>query len=330
MSKFLTVLTALFLMLGSPAWGYTPDDPLFGQQWGLSALGLQSAWDYNQGGSSAVKVAVIDSGVAWGVEDLAGTGFDRGAARDFVDNDADPSNDGYGHGTFITGIIAQSTGNGVGAAGVASNSTILPLRVADDGGNLLSNQALADAINYAVDSGADIINLSFGQSPYSSNGGWSYDSIPELEAACQRAKDSGVLVVAAAGNSALDAVDQPAAYTTVLAVGAVNSDLSRAGYSSHDNTMVVAPGTDILQQASNGDYIRMSGTSMASAFVSGVASLLLAEGFDTGKAPGKDSSRVDWLVGVLTSTAQDLGDAGQDTEYGYGLIRADNALLSIQ
>ena len=330
MLKALTTITALFLMLGTTAWGYTPGDPLYGDQWGLSALGLETAWDYNQGGSSAVKVAVIDSGVAWGVEDLSGSNFDLGSAWDFVDNDADPGNDGYGHGTFVSGIIAQTTDNGVGAAGVASNSTILPIRVADDGGNLVSNQTLADAINYAVDSGADIINLSFGQSPTSSDGGWAYESIPELEAACQRAKDSGVLVVAAAGNSALDALDQPAAYSTVLAVGAVNSDLSRAGYSSHDNTMVVAPGGDILQETSNGDYVWMSGTSMASAFVSGVAALLLAEGFDTGTSPGKDSSRVDWLVNVLTSTAQDLGDGGQDTEYGYGLIRADSALGSIQ
>ena len=330
MSKALTILTALFLMLGSTAWGYTPNDPLYGEQWAFSALGLESAWDYNQGGSSAVKVAVIDSGTAWSVEDLSGTNFDRGAAWDYIDGDSDPGNDGYGHGTFITSIIAGTTDNGVGGAGVAANSAILPLRVADDAGNLASNQTLADAINYAVDSGADIINLSFGQPPYSSDGGWAYDSIAELEAACQRAKDSGVLVVAAAGNSAIDAVDQPAAYSTVLAVGSVNSDLSRAGYSSHANTMVVAPGTDILQETSNGDYIRMSGTSMASAFVSGVASLLLAEGFDTGAAPGKDSSRVDWLVNVLTSTTQDLGDAGQDTEYGYGLIRADSALSSIQ
>ena len=312
---FLSLFLALIFCFTS-ALAASPNDPLFGEQWGLQAMGFQSAWDTSSG--SGATVAILDSGVAWGISDFSGTSFDRGGSYDFWEGDSDPSNDGNGHGTNIAGTIAQTTNNGNGAAGAAYGSTILSIRVAGDEGEFVSDDVLADAINYAVSHGADIINMSFG-----GGGGNS-----ALESACQNAYNSGVLLVAAAGNSGGGGLDIPASYGSVLAVGAVESNLSLAGYSSHSQDMVVAPG-DSLQQTPSGGYTSYSGTSMATAHVSGAAAVILSEGIATGAAPGKSASRVDWLVDIIRSTAQDLGSSGADSTYGYGLVRVDSALNAL-
>jgi serine protease len=333
-SNLLRCLSCLALVLFfTPAQAYTPNDPHFDKQWHMDQVGMQKAWDYNQGGRADVKVAVLDTGVAfedyenWNlVSDLANTLFDRENAYDVVYNDAHP-NDSNGHGTHVTGTIAQSTNNGIGVSGVAYGVTILPVQVFNPSGGA-EPQDVAEGIDYAVSRGADIINFSAG--------GRDYDEVRE---ACRRAYEAGVLIVAAAGNSGLSELDYPAAYPEVLAVGAVRLDANRAYYSNYSLNMVLAPGGEIsmdqngdgygdgvLQQAEDGVYWFKQGTSMATPHVSGLAALILSEARDLGMTIPEGSERVDWLKAIIMTSTLDLGEPGADDEYGYGLVSAENAL----
>lgn len=334
MSSLLRCLLCLALVLFfTPAQAYTPNDPHLDKQWHMNQIGMEKAWDYNQGGRADVKVAVLDTGVAfedyehWDlVSDLAGTLFDRENAYDVIYNDAHP-NDSNGHGTHVTGTIAQTTDNGTGVAGVAYGVTILPVQVFNPSGGA-NPQDVAEGIDYAVDRGADIINFSAG--------GQNFDAVRE---ACRRAYEAGVLVVAAAGNSGLAGVEYPAAYPEVLAVGAVRFDANRAYYSNYSRNMVLAPGGEIgvdqngdgygdgvLQQAEDGLYWFKQGTSMAAPHVSGLAALILSEARDLGLSIPEGRERVDWLMAIIMASTLDLGPAGADDEYGYGLVSAENAL----
>jgi serine protease len=327
------ILCLALVLIFTPAQAYTPNDPHFDKQWHMDQIGMEKAWDYNQGGRADVKVAVLDTGVAfedyetWSmVSDLAGTLFDRENAYDVVYNDAHP-NDSNGHGTHVTGTIAQSTNNGIGVSGVAYGVTILPVQVFNPSGGA-SPQDVADGIDYAVSRGAAIINFSAG--------GQDYDQVRE---ACRRAYEAGVLIVAAAGNAGQGELDYPAAYPGVLAVGAVRIDQNRAYYSNYSRDMVLAPGGEIgmdqnhdgygdgvLQQAADGQYWFKQGTSMAAPHVSGLAALILSEARDLGIDIPEGRERVDWLTAMIMTTTLDLGQPGPDDEYGYGLVSAENAM----
>ncbi|MGD8560919.1 MAG: S8 family serine peptidase [Desulfarculaceae bacterium] len=330
MKKISIIIVLLCVICPVSVFAWTPNDPYLSYQWHFDTIGVKQAWDYNRGGRSDVKVAVIDTGVAWNLSDFNGTRFDWGNAWDWISWDGTP-NDPNGHGTHVAGTIAQSTNNGHGTAGIAFNTTILPLRVMSANGSG-STSAIADAINWAVYQGADIINLSLGTVPW-------YNSW-ELSQACLNAYYSGVLVVAAAGNSGSPFLDNPAAYPGVLAVGAVDMRKNLAYYSNYSYYMILAPGGDtrydrnrdgyidgILQQSIYGDFWFEQGTSMAAPHVTGTAALILSEAYDLGLAiPARGSDRVDWLAGVIGVTAEDLGSYGPDSVYGFGLVRADWAL----
>ncbi len=334
MRRILPWLLALALVAWClPAQAFTPNDPHFDKQWHMDQIGMEQAWDYNPGGRADVKVAVLDTGVAyedyesWSmVSDLAGTLFDRENAYDVVYKDSHPD-DSNGHGTHVTGTIAQTTNNSIGVAGVAYGVTILPVQVFNPSGEA-SPADVAEGIDYAVSRGADIINFSGGGRDYA-----------EVRAACQRAYDAGVLVVAAAGNNGRGSLDYPAAYPGSLAVGAVRFDRNRAYYSNYGRDMVLAPGGDtsvdqnhdgyadgVLQQSIDGHYWFKQGTSMAAPHVSGLAALILSEARDLGISIPSGRERVDWLKAIIMSTTLDLGKPGPDDEYGYGLVRAANAL----
>jgi serine protease len=337
MKKVTAGLAVLALLAAvSPAAGLTPNDPLYPRQWNLRQIQAPEAWDHNQG-SRRVKVAVVDTGVAYEdfeqfvlVSDLAETFFDRENAYDFVHHDAHP-NDSSGHGTHVTGTLAQSTNNGHGAAGVAPGVTVLPLQ-AFRADNTASVEAVAQALHYAVDQGVDIINFSAGTA----------GDHPAVRRACLRAYQAGILVVAAVGNQGLALFEYPSAYPTVLAVGAVIADGTRAYYSNYGPDMIMAPGgtlfqdqdgdgypDGVLQQWNDGSFRFETGTSMATPHVAGVAALVLSEAMALGLELPTGPDRVDWLRWVLISSAQDLGPAGQDTEYGYGLVCADAALATL-
>jgi serine protease len=320
---------------------WTPNDPYYRYQWDLynpayGGIQMEAAWGL-QTGNASVVVAVVDTGVAYEnystggktyylAPDLANTAFVPG--YDFVENDTHP-NDDNSHGTHVTGTIAQSTNNGIGVAGVAFNTSIMPVKVLDtDGSGTYDN--VANGIYWATNHSAKIINLSLGGSTDS----------PTLKDAVEYAYEHGVTVIAAAGNDGSSQVSYPAAYDDyVIAVGATRYDEKRAYYSNYGASLdIVAPGGDlrvdqnkdgygdgVLQNTFNpntkdtGDfgYWFFQGTSMAAPHVSGVAALLLAHG---------NAATPDEVRAALQGTADDLGAAGWDGTYGWGLVNAYKAL----
>jgi subtilisin family serine protease len=284
----------------------TPDDPLFAQDWGLHNTGqviqtvtgtadadidAPEAWDQTTG-SSNVVVAVVDTGVDYSHQDLAaniwtnpgetGGGKESNGVDDdgngYVDdwhgwnfglNTNDPM-DAVGHGTHVAGTIGAAGNNGTGVAGVNWNVQIMPLRVADAGGNL-SDAAVAAAFAYAGRMGAQVVNASLGGA---------YTSTAEL-AAMKGAPNT--LFVVSAGNSnlnikssAISPCTLPAA--NILCVGATGLTDTRASFSNYAPTQVdiAAPGVNILSTLPGDQFGFYSGTSMASPHVAGVAALVFA------------------------------------------------------
>lgn len=310
-----------------------PNDPYYPSQWHMdnasgSGINAEEAWNITVG-SPDVIVAVIDTGVAYETArrgrttyyqapDLANTCFIQG--YDFVNND-EWANDDEGHGTHVTGTIAQSTNNNLGVAGIAPDTCIMPVKVLDKRGSG-SYTAIANGIYYATDHGADVINMSLG-------GTIDSDTIKNAVA---YAYGHGVTVVASAGNSASSVPNYPASYDEyVISVGATGYDMVRASYSSFGPSVdIAAPGGDfedlnndgyddgVLQNtfgdslSSFGYYFYM-GTSMASPHVAGIAALLIANG----NATTPNDVRT-----AIETTARDIG--GQDL--GHGLVDAYAAL----
>lgn len=309
----------------------TPNDPLSVYQWHLPLMNMNLAWDISTG--QGAVVAVLDTGIAFEnfdiyglAPDLAGTSFLPG--YDFVNDDPNPDDD-EGHGTHIAGTIAQTTNNLVGCAGGAFGATLMPVKVMDNAGNGTLTD-IVDGIYFAVNNGAQILNLSlgFGDNPTLS-----------LEEAVNYAADNGCLVVCSAGNYATNLPNYPAAYPACLSVSGVRFDLSFGSYSNYGAYIdLCAPGGDlavdqnldgypdgILQQTHDGDnflnfgYFMGRGTSWAAANVSAVAALVLSAGGGTLTAAQVRS--------ILETTALDIGDLGWDEYYGWGMV---DALAAVQ
>ncbi len=247
---FATVLTA-------------PDDPLYSQQWALQAIGAESAWGELPADAQQITVAVIDTGICADHAELQGRIL---AGYDFVDDDAVPQ-DEYGHGCAVAGIIAAQANNAQGIAGLAPNAQILPLRVLN-GAGYGSYSDIAEAIIYAVDQGAQVINLSLG--------GVNPSSL--LEDAVSYAMAHGTQVVAAAGNNFGGAVMYPAAYAPVISVGSVDQNLQHSSFNPAGVLDVYAPGRDISSLAINGAYTSLTGTSLAAPHVSAAIAISMALG----------------------------------------------------
>jgi len=279
-----------------------PNDPGWRNQYGLLAIHAPQGWDLSTG-SSAVTIAILDTGVDLDHVDLASKivpGFD------FVNSDNDPQDDN-GHGTHVAGIAAAASNNGIGVAGVAWGAHIMPVKVLNASGNG-SYADVAAGIVWAADNGAQVINLSLGGSMPSS----------VLEDAVDYAYGKGVTLVAAAGNSGSNSVLYPARYPHVIAVAATDSSNNRASFSNFGPEIdVAAPGVAIYSTIIGDKYAYLSGTSMAAPFVSGLAAILM--GIPANASP-------DEITHEIETTALDLGIPGRDDYYGYGLIQMDAAL----
>ena len=290
------------------AWiNFTPNDPLYGSQWGLPAIKADSAWDL-EAGDTAIKLAVVDQGIQYTHADLDGH-FGALKGYDFVDDDPDPYPDdipGEAHGTAVAGVAAAEINNGVRIAGTA-NIGVYSLRCMNEYGAGTIDD-IADGIVWAADSGARVINLSVGTSTYYAT----------LEAACQYAWDSGCVLVASSGSTP-GSIGYPAKFPTVIAVGAVDQSLNLAGFSSYGPEQeLVAPGVNIYTIVPDDTFAVYSGTSFSCAYVSGVAGLV---------ASANPSLSNQQIRDILDNTARDLGTVGWDQYYGYGLVNAYEAVL---
>lgn len=312
---------------------WVPDDSLYSQQWSLAALG----WDWGEEPwAEGVVVAIIDSGVDWRHPDLAGQiwenpaeaggepgvdddgngyvddvrGWDFSDAQgmpgegDYLVRDADPD-DESGHGTHVAGIVGAIPDNGIGIAGVAPGVRLMILRSGFNigGGGFLEDDDVAAAVVYAADQGARVINMSFGDPNYS----------PLIRDVVRYAAQAGCTLVAAVGNESDEEVFYPARLETVIAVGATGKGdevlaFSNVGYSLD----LAAPGQGVLSLLPGGGYGERSGTSMATAQVSGLAALVL------GRHPEFTPQQI---RGALVQTAVDLGVLGWDSHSGAGLVQ---------
>ena len=240
-------------------------DPLSRDQWSLNAIGAPGVWGVIPPDSEPVVVAVIDSGVCSAHPDLVGRIV---PGRDFVDFDDDPEDTVFGHGCAVSGIIAANANNGIGVVGIAPNARIMPLRVLDNQG-LGTYSTIAQAILYATDHGASIINLSLA--------GPNESAI--VSEAIEYAAERGVTLVAATGNRGEQRVWFPASHPAVIAVGSIDQSLAMSAFSNDGPTRdVLAPGRNILSTSIDGGYAPVTGTSFAAPHVAAAVAVSKALG----------------------------------------------------
>jgi serine protease len=310
-------------------WADYPNDPMYKYQWHMRQIGMPEAWKLADG--AGVIVAVIDTGVAHAragrfsvVPDLDGIAFVK--PYNFVANN-DQAHDDHGHGTHVAGTIAQLTNNGIGVAGIGRKVQIMPLKVLSASGSG-SVASISDAIHYAADNGAKVINMSLG------------GRFPSrvLKKAVEYAHGKGVTVVCAAGNDGRGKVSYPAAYPGSFAVAATQFDESTTFYSNWGKEIdIAAPGgntrvdqnedgmpdgvvqnTIVIGDPTKNDYFPYMGTSMASPHIAGVAALVVGEGVTEPKA----------VEQILQETARrPQGSAKyEQTRYGAGIVDAPAAV----
>ena len=280
-----------------------PNDVFYGSnQWNLPLIKADKAWQINTG-DPKIKIAVVDTGVDLNHPDL------HGKLADGV-NILDPSKppqDDNGHGTHCAGIIAARTNNLEGIAGVDWASKIMPVKAMDAEGSG-SAVDIADGIYWAADHGANVINLSLGE----------YSDSDYLHQAIRYAYDKGVTIFAAMGNDGVADPSYPAAYPETIAVAANDENSETASFSNYGpHTSVTAPGVAIPSTYPDRRYVALSGTSMATPHVAGVAGLI--KSINPNLSP-------DAVRKILQDTADDLGPTGHDEYYGYGQVNVAKAL----
>lgn len=235
-----------------------PNDPEFVNQWGMTKIFSPSGWDLSHG-SGSVDIAIVDTGINCTISGCP------------VQTSQDPN----GHGTHVAGIASAATNNLQGVAGVAWEGRLMSIKALSDNASGYYSW-ITDGVVYAVDNGAEVINLSLGGTSQSIT----------LESAINYAWSRGVIVVAAAGNNGRSQKFYPAYYTNSIAVAATDSTDRKASFSNHGNWVdVAAPGVSILSTYKN-TYRTMSGTSMSAPHVAGLAALIL------GQNPGWNNSAV--------------------------------------
>ena len=279
------------------------NDPYSSKQWGMKMIGMEAAWQSGLTGRG-VRVAVIDGGVYTNTGEFDA---DRLLPGKNMISEGGSTEDSNGHGTFIAGIIGASKDNGVGIAGVAPGVTIVPIKTSNDGDT--QNGVSAQAFYAAVDEfHCDVINYSSGAMQLSSG----------IREAVDYAVSKGVIVVCSTGNDGGTALYYPGALEDTIGVGSINKGMERSEFSHRNKSIfVVAPGEDVYSLGQNGSVYSSRGTSFSAPFVAGLAALL--------KEAHPEMNTADFKQ-ILIRSSKDLGEAGYDVEYGYGLIQAPAAI----
>ncbi|WNF20939.1 S8 family peptidase [Mesobacillus jeotgali] len=281
-----------------------PNDLLYQEnyQWNLPVIGTEQGWNVTRG-NEEVQIAIVDTGVDLDHPDLRNR-LVKG--YNVIDEKSEPDDDN-GHGTHVAGIIASETNNNQGVAGMTWFSKIMPVKAMGAKGYGTTFD-IAKGIVWAVDQGADVINLSLGN----------YQPSKVLEEAVRYAYENNVVMVSAAGNDASNQPTYPSAYPEVLSVAAVDYNGNRASFSNYgDYIDIAAPGVYIPSTYFNEQYAALSGTSMAAPHVAGLAALIKSAN------PGLKSSQV---IRIIKNSAIDLGEQGKDINFGNGLIDVNSAL----
>jgi thermitase len=263
---------------------FSPNDPSVGQQYAWSRIQANQAWDVTQGSSSTV-IAIVDTGIQRNHPDLDAKIV---AGYDYVQNDTAPD-DGNGHGSHVAGTSAAETNNSTGGAGTCPSCRLMPVRVLDaNGSGTLVN--VANGINFAANNGAKVINLSLGGSGSTT-----------LQSAVANAWSKGVFLACAAGNSntSSTASAYPGAYPNCFAVASTNSADARSSFSNYGSWVeAAAPGSGIFSTWLNSGYNTISGTSMATPHVAGLAGLLASQGLTNAQIRDRICSTADKIAGT--------------------------------
>lgn len=276
-----------------------PNDPGYSKQWYLPNISAPAGWDI-QTGSSTIIIASIDTSVDSNHQDLVGKlalGFSW-----------QPTGDSR-HGTYIAGVAAASADNGLGVTGVSWGSKLMPLDVGKDTAGFFYAD-MAAAFVYAADNGARVITTSLAAGCCSST----------IESAVNYAWNKGSLITAAAGNQGSSAVLMPALYANAISVGATDSNDTKASWSNFGKIDVVAPGVGIYTTADGNSYQSVSGTSLSTPMVAGLAALVWSQN------PTLTNLQV---RNIIQQNADDLGAVGVDEYFGSGKISVQRALQAV-
>lgn len=274
------------------------------KDWGLINLNIPSIWSKTKGGG--IIIGVIDTGMPYH-PDIGNNAIE---GKSFIKNES--IEDKNGHQTHCVGIISAKN-NEYGMVGVAPDSKCLCVKALSNKGSG-SSKGVADAIKYCISKDVDIISMSLGASTPS----------PEIQSAVRDAYRKNIPVVCAAGNNGFSGVSYPAAFDECIAVAAYSQNNKIAYFSSRGKQVeIAAPGVSIFSTYKNKTYAKLSGTSMACPFVSGVIALILS----LYKKQNKKIT-VNEIRDLLQNNADDMGDIGKDSDWGYGIIDADGMLLN--
>jgi subtilisin family serine protease len=303
-----------------------PDDPMFSSQWGLhqasdNDMDLPEAWDITTGDDS-IKVVVLDIGIQQNHPDIH-----QVPGQDFHGSEpgGGPETMCDNHGTLVAGCISAHTDNGVGIAGIAPQCNAVSGKVGTSFPFIFfclptfdsQPSMLANALNWAVDTGARVTNASI-----------SYTDSSMVTTAYANARAAGLVHFAATGNDGSSSISYPSSLSTVNAVGALNSSGSRASFSQYGSGIAFsAPGENIAtcdrtgsDGYDSGDYTTADGTSFASPNAAAVAALILSL---------RPDFTPDEVEEVMEQTCVDLGSLGYDTTYGWGFVNAYNAVQAV-
>ncbi|TCV85456.1 MULTISPECIES: S8 family serine peptidase [Methylomonas] len=275
-----------------------PNDPQFANAWHLSKIQSPNAWDVSK--ADGITIAILDSGVDGTHPDLAAHMVPGWNAVDSGSVTADIN----GHGTAVAGAAAAVTNNASGVAGVAWNAKIMPIRITNDAGGYAYWSDVARGLNWAVDNGADVANLSYAAS----------DSATVASAA-QYMRSKGGLVLVAAGNDGLD--PGLADNINLIVVSATDANDAKASFSNYGKYIdVAAPGVSILTTNNGGTYAAWYGTSLATPVAAGVVALIQA---------ANPKLTPDNVEKILKSSADKVSGVNFDPNYGYGYGRVNAA-----